>query len=256
MLDLPVPASLKSSGFKVWPRAGHQWLPVTGYIPYRFLVSYRAPAASLQRLVPEGFTLDTHQGFGFVSVCALEVQSMGVVGAPSWLRFDNREFLYRLAVRLNGEATFLTLRSDVSSRALARLGRHFSHYRPVLSLFSTRSQAAFQRLECVSSDGLGDAVLEAELATAFRPRDSVFASTAEASAFLLGMNFSSDRRPDGRIQVQYIEHSAWNAAWADVRVARFAFLQQMRQSLGLELRYDHTLGMRGIRQLWKAATWL
>jgi hypothetical protein len=238
------------------PRAGHQWLPVSGFIPYRFLVTYRVAAQALARLVPERLTLDTHAGFGFLSVCALEVRNMGLSHTPSWLRFQNREFLYRLAVRLDGQPTFITLRSDVSSRALSRLGRHFSHYRPTLSSFAAHAEGEFQRLECVSGDGRADAVLEAETTRGFQQAGSVFASAAEASAFLLGMAFSTDVSPGGRVQVQPIEHSPWNANWAEVHVARFDFINRLSQSLGAELVYDHTLGMRGIEQLWKAAKWL
>ena len=180
-LSVPAPAASYLSLPYAWPRAGHQWLPVSGFIPYRYLVSYRAPAQALAPLVPRGFELDTRRGFGFVSVCALEVKRMGVSGTPSFLRFANREFLYRLALRLAGEPTFATLRSDVSSRALAVLGRRFSHYRPRLAQVSARSSGAFRRLECVSADGAADAVLEVELSPESAPKDSIFSSADEAA---------------------------------------------------------------------------
>src|SRR5262245_9341185 len=108
-------------------KTGTQWLPVTGYVPVRFLVTYRCPASRLRPLAAAPFTLDTIGDVGFVSVCALEVRGMGIRGFPRALRFDNREFLYRLAVRYLDQPTFLTLRSDVSAPQLAWLGRRFSH---------------------------------------------------------------------------------------------------------------------------------
>src|SRR5262245_56464621 len=112
--------------------AGRQILPVSAHIIERYLVTHRAPAEALAPLVPAPLTLDAFRGHGFVSVCALELRGMGVVGLPPPFRFGNLEFLYRIGVRYRGEPTFLTLRSDVSARALAWLGRRFSHYRPRL----------------------------------------------------------------------------------------------------------------------------
>jgi len=107
--------------------AGHQWLPVSAHVRERYLVTFRAPAAAVARLVPAPLVVDSFRGHGFVSVCALELAEMGIAGTPSWLRFSNLEFLYRVGVRSHGAPSFLTLRSDVSARALALLGRPFSH---------------------------------------------------------------------------------------------------------------------------------
>src|SRR3954467_9725430 len=85
--------------------AGHQWLPVSARIVERYLVTFRAPATKLAGLVPPPLALDVHRDYGLVSVCALELEGMGITGTPSWLRFDNREFLYRIGVRFRGEPT-------------------------------------------------------------------------------------------------------------------------------------------------------
>src|SRR5690348_976493 len=78
---------------------GSQWLSVSGQIPRRFVVNYRAPASRLARRLPAPFSVDERDGHGFVSVCALVVERMGIDAAPSFLRFRNVEFLYRVGVR-------------------------------------------------------------------------------------------------------------------------------------------------------------
>src|SRR5882672_9416063 len=78
---------------------GTQFLPVSGTLTDRFLVTYRGPASALARLVPAPFELDEHRGYGFLSVCAVEIAGMGIHGTPGFLRFENREFLYRIGVR-------------------------------------------------------------------------------------------------------------------------------------------------------------
>src|SRR5262245_9058206 len=109
---------------------GSQWLPVSAHVRERYLVTFRAPADAVARLVPAPLTVDSFGGHGFVSVCALELDGMGVAGTPSWLRFRNLEFLYRVGVRVGDAPSFLTLRSDVSARALAFLGGRLSPYPP------------------------------------------------------------------------------------------------------------------------------
>jgi hypothetical protein len=233
------------------PPAGRQWLDVSARVVERYLITFRAPAAKLVRLVPAPFTLDVYRGHGFVSVCALELEEMGIAGTPGWMRFGNLEFLYRVGVRYRGEASFLTLRSDVSARALAWLGQRFSHYRPHLGRFSLERAAGF-RLECRSPDGAGDGLVELEPDTG-ELTGSLFADAPAAARFLLGMRASVDRRPDGRVQVQEIDHEPWGARLARVRRHRFAYLEQLERTLGTRLVLDHALGMKDLRQTWRAA---
>jgi hypothetical protein len=233
------------------PPAGHQWLPVSAHVVERYLVTFRAPAAKLVALVPAPLSLDVYRGHGFVSVCALELEGMGIAGAPPWLRFDNREFLYRIGVRFRGEPTFLTLRSDVSARPLAWLGRRFSHYRPHLGAFTLDRAEGFH-LACRSPDGLGDARLELQ-PDAGSMSGSLFPDAESAARFLLGMRFSADAR-EGRVRVQPIDHDPWGARPARVRSRRFAFLEALEKQIGA-LTLDHCLGMRDLRQTWRAARW-
>jgi hypothetical protein len=232
-------------------RAGRQWWPVSAHVVERYLITFRAPAERLAPLVPAPLAVDAYQGYGFVSVCALDLARMGLVGSPRWLRWDNRELLYRIGVRHGGEPSFLTLRSDVSARALAFLGARFSHYRPHLAEFSLSREDGF-RLACRTPDGQGDGLVDV-VPDADRAPGSVFPDVAAASEFLLGMRSSVDRRPDGRVQVQPIDHQPWGARLARVRRCRFAYLESLARDLDTPLVLDHVLGMRDLHQTWRAA---
>jgi uncharacterized protein YqjF (DUF2071 family) len=238
-------------------RGGHQWLPVSAHIRERYLVTYRAPAERLAALVPAPLTIDARDGFGFVSVCALEIDDMGIVGLPRGLRFENRELLYRVGVRVDGRPSFFTLRSDVSSRALAFLGRRFSHYRLRLGDLPPRRDVTGRlQLICKSGDGRADACFEAAPAPCPAPRGSLFASADEATRFLLGMTFSVDVAARGRVRVQDIEHDPWRACFAEPSQRRFDFIDHLGRALGTRLDYDHTLAMTDLRQIWRAARWI
>jgi Uncharacterized conserved protein (COG2071) len=232
------------------PPAGRQWLDVSARVVERYLITFRAPARKLVGLVPAPLSLDVFRGHGFVSVCALELEGMGIAGTPSWLRFGNLELLYRVGVRYRGEASFLTLRSDVSARALAWLGARFSHYRPHLGRFALERGDGL-RMECRTPDGAGDSVVHLDPGEG-RMDGSVFDDAGTAARFLLGMRISVDRRPDGRVQVQEIDHEPWGARAARVREQRFAFLEQLERTVGTRLVLDHALGMRDLQQTWRA----
>ena len=82
-------AAAQASAASVAPARVHrQWLDVDGFITDRLLVTYRAPAERLRALVPAPFVVDEHDGFGFLSVCALHIRDMGIVGSPRWPRFE------------------------------------------------------------------------------------------------------------------------------------------------------------------------
>jgi hypothetical protein len=236
-------------------RSGTQWLPVSGFVTVRFLVTYRCEAPRLRALVPEPFLLDERDGFGFLSVCGLKVRRMGVIGAPEVLRFDNIEFLYRLAIRFRGEPTFLTLRSDVSARALAWLGPYFSHYRPHHGRFTFSEEQGGVRIACASPDGAGDGVLDAFLHEPPVASRSIFSSPGEAADWLLGMGYSADA-VRGRVRVQPIEHDPWQARFVRVRQARFVFLERLEGELPCRFELDCALATHGVRQWWRAARWV
>jgi hypothetical protein len=236
---------------------GTQFLPVSGTLTDRFLVTYRGPAARLARLVPSPFEIDEYRGYGFLSVCAVEIAGMGIAGTPSFLRFENREFLYRVGVRFRGEPTFLTLRSDVSSRALSLLGRYFSHYRPHLGQVWLFRDGERLRMEGTTERGEGDGVVEVDLSAHSQEacNESVFADEATAAEFLLGMKFSADV-VRGRVRVQPIDHDAWHPRFVETKVARFAFVEELERRLGTSLTLDGTLAVRNVPHVWRAARWI
>jgi hypothetical protein len=235
-------------------RVRRQWLDVDGFITDRLLITYRAPAATLRGLVPAAFELDEWCGHGFVSVCALEVHEMGLCGAPSVLRFENRELLYRLGVRYRGQATFITLRSDTGSKALALLGSAFSHYglrHAAVQL--TRGERSFE-MTCSDNEGRGTARAVARLEPTEREPASVFADSSHAAEQLIGMSFSVGAR-GGRVLMQPIEHEPWQPRFVPLAQANFAYLRALEQRHGFRLEYDNTLHVQNVRQIWRAARW-
>ncbi|HEY6725446.1 MAG TPA: DUF2071 domain-containing protein [Polyangiaceae bacterium] len=241
----------------LFPAARRQWLAVDGFVTDRFLVNYRAPATELARLVPAPFTLDCYGGHGFLSVCVLEVRSMGIRALPRALRFHNLEVLYRLGVRFGDRPSFVSLRSDTSSRALALLGGCFSHYRlRAARIRLSRGRGRFA-LQAQTRNGSADAHFDVDPSRTRRTSPtSAFSDAAEADRRLLGMAFSVDPGRRGRVLLQPIEHSPWRARFVEPRALYFEFLDRLSRDYAIPLEYDSTLAMRGIHQTWHAARWV
>src|SRR5258708_8833688 len=76
-------------------KTGTQWLSVTGYVPVRFLATYRCEASRLRTLVPAPFTLDTIVGFRFVIACPLQDRELQLHMLPNALPLLHHHFLYQ-----------------------------------------------------------------------------------------------------------------------------------------------------------------
>jgi len=241
----------------LFPAARRQWLAVDGFVTDRFLVNYRAPASRLAALVPAPFTLDSYDGYGFLSAGVVAVRDMGIASLPRAFRFHNLQVLYRLGVRFRGEPSFVTLRSDTSSRALACLGGWFSHYRLRAARIELSRAGGRFALEAHTSDASGDAHFDVVPARATSETStSVFRSSEAADRQLLGMSFTVDPGRRGRVLVQPVEHTPWRARFVEPREKHFGFLERLSQRYSVPLEYDSTLALHDIQQTWHAALWV
>jgi len=247
----PSPAS------ELVPAARRQWLAVDGFVTDRFLVNYRAPASQLAALVPAAFKLDTYAGYGFLSAGVVAVRDMGISALPRAFRFRNLQVLYRLGVRFRGEPSFVTLRSDTNSRALACLGGCFSHYRLRAARIRLSRTGGRFTLEARTPDANGDAHFDVVPARATSEcATSVFASAEAADRQLLGMSFTVDPGRRGRALVQAVEHTPWRARFVQPLELHFGFLQRLSRMYSVPLEYDSTLALHDVRQIWHAARWV
>lgn len=246
-----------STLLRPWPLAvaepGFQPLPVSAWIPWRFVVNFRAAPRRLRPLVPKPLLLDEHAGDGVVSACVLSIEGMGVVGMPRWLRFSTLEILYRIAVRVprsDGSElrSFLTLRSEVSAWAMAALGRRCSHFRPRLAAMRAAHGGSSIRLACRDADGHISALRAPLERRVEPPPSSRFDSLGAAVDFVLGVPGAVSVDGHGRIRFQDIEHPPWEAGFTEPTERRFALDADGR----LGLRYDSTLLVMEQKQTWKS----
>ncbi len=235
---------------------GSQPLAMTADVPWRFVVSYRADARALSRLVPLPLEIDALDGQGFLSVCILRMQSLGPSLFRRAFQFDTYELLVRVGVRLphwlGSEKSFYTLESQVSSAWMARLGRRFSIYKPRRAEFDVREEGDAITLAASCPSDLRPSLFRAVLQPyATICNDSVFSSKDAAVDFLLGMSAAVDLHGLA-LRAQEIAHPPWQAAFVEPACRALPVVDRMALRIEAPLTYDSTLVLLNQRQTWQA----
>ena len=86
------------------------------------------------------------------------------------------------------------------------------------------------------------------------PATSLFADVREATDFVFeldgscGYDFATDR-----LSFQEIEYPEWDISFCHAFEQRFALIEHLDRAFELDLRFDCTLFMQNVRQVWKSA---
>lgn len=107
--------------------------PVVAWFEHVVAVSFAFPEQTLRPLVPLGLEIDTHQGFGFVTVAMVWTKNLRPAGFPAFLGQDFLLAGYRIFTRLNDGTRRLRglqiLRSETDRRRMVWFGNLMTHYR-------------------------------------------------------------------------------------------------------------------------------
>ena len=219
------------------------------------VLTYAAPVAELQRLLPECLTLDTLDGeWGFVAVALVQTRQLRPQGLPAWLGNDFFLIGYRVFVRYTTAAGkrlrgLYILRSETDQRRMQWLGNLFTgyHYRTI----DIRHAATQTGLEFHSERaGLHiEVALPAGEDLPELPAGSPFHSWQQARRFAGPLPFTFSYRPETQ-QVVLVEgeREAWRPRPGRVLRAQVGFIQE----LGLRnVRLASTFTMTDIPYRWK-----
>jgi len=114
---------------------GHHPFGVEAHLARTTVVTFAAPAAELQALLPACLTLDTLDAtWGFVAVAMVQTNALRPQGLPRWLGQDFFLIGYRLFVRYTTVAGkrlrgLYILQSETDQRQMQWLGNLFTAYR-------------------------------------------------------------------------------------------------------------------------------
>ncbi|RSK45333.1 DUF2071 domain-containing protein [Hymenobacter rigui] len=217
------------------------------------VLTFAAPAAALQRLLPACLTLDTlDDTWGFMAVALVQTRQLRPQGLPAWLGHSFFLIGYRVFVRYTTAAGkrlrgLYILGSETDKRHMQWLGNLLTsyHYRTVdiRQTATATSQAILSRQAglCIEVENLID---EPEL-----PDGSPFRNWQQARRFAGPLPFTFSWCPATK-QVVIVEgeREEWRPQPVRVVAAEVAFIR----NLGLgEVRLASAFTMQNIPYRWK-----
>ncbi len=186
--------------------------PVVAWFERVVAVSFAFPVEVLRPLVPEPLEVDSHEGFGFVTVALVWTKGLRPAALPAFLGQDFFLAGYRIFTRLRDEngrrlRGLKILRSETDKARMVVSGNLLTHYnyrRVILD-------ASESRVRTWLPDGRETLDLSYDLTAEpdAPPAGSPFADLRAARNFAGPMPFTFDAEGDGRFVVIEGKRSEW-----------------------------------------------
>lgn len=230
-------------------------LPVIhGLIRRRLLINFRVDAEVMQKSLPAAFRPKLHRGYAIAGICLIRLEQI----RPSWLpRFcgiRSENAAHRIAVLWDDdgetrEGVFIP-RRDTGSRLNHWAGGRVFPGEHHLADFDIRDAEGQIAMTIRSSDASMSIQLRAHETSAW-PKDSIFSSLAESSAYFetgsVGYSVTHDCcRLDGiRLQTQ-----GWKVQPLAVDEVQSSFFADLAKFPPGSIHFDHALIMRDLPHQW------
>ena len=206
---------------------------VKAFFRHSLVLTYSLRPEVLEALLPDGLTLDTWRGRGFVAIALVETEGLRPSFLPSAMGRDFFLSGYRIFTRL-GDSTgakrgLRILRSDTDSRLMAWAGNRLTHYNYRLC------QVAFEECGNAKTWKITTPNAEADLeVTALTgagrttlPSGSPFATLAEARRFAGPLPYTFDYEAETRsIIAIHALRQRWDPTPVEVEVRKSTFLER------------------------------
>ncbi len=186
--------------------------PVVAWFERVVAVSFAFPEEVLRPLVPEPLEIDSHEGFGFVTVALVWTKGLRPAVFPAFLGQDFFLAGYRIFTRLRDEKGrrmrgLKILRSETDKARMVLSGNLLTHY----NYRRVRLEASDSRVRTWLPDGRETLDLSFDLTDEpdAPPAGSPFADLRAARNFAGPMPFTFDAEGDGRFVVIEGKRTEW-----------------------------------------------
>jgi hypothetical protein len=230
-------------------------LPVIcGVIERRILVNYRVDPQVLAEILPPPFRPQIVHGFGMAGICLIRLCDVRPQGLPRWLGMSSENAAHRVAVEWNEGSHARTgvyvVRRDTNSRLNALSGgRIFPgvHHRGAFRVHESENHFDV----ALDSDERAASLHVVAAACEEWPRDSIFASLAEASSFFEAgsLGYSRIAQPS-RYQGLELRCRSWHAVPLSLESVRSSWFDDPVVFPPGSIELDCGLLMRGIEHEW------
>jgi hypothetical protein len=227
---------------------------VRGLIKRRILANYRVDADRLRALLPEPFRPQLVGGYGIAGICMIRLGQIRPMGFPAMLGVSSENAAHRIAVEwedagVTRRGVYIP-RRDTSSRFNTLVGgRLFAGVHHHARFDVKESEETFH-VGIVSDDGVTRVSIDARCADEL-PKDSIFGSLAEASAFFEagGVGYSPGSKA-GSLDGLELRSEGWKVEALDVERIESSFFDDRARFREGSAAFDCALLMRNIAHEW------
>lgn len=189
--------------------------PVVAHFDRAVALSFAFPAETLRSVVSEGLEIDTHDGYGFVTLALVWTRSLRPAGLPQVLGQDFFLAGYRIFTRLADKGRRLRglqiLRSETDQRRMVQMGNLLTHYQYRHVAVDVTEQDRQTRVVTCAPDGpvTADVIFSPAGESAALPPGSPFADWKAARRFAGPMPFTFSAEGERRFVVIEGVRSHW-----------------------------------------------
>ncbi len=186
--------------------------PVTAWFERVLAVSFAFPEEILRPLVPSPLEIDSHDGYGFVTVALVRTKGLRPTALPEFMGQDFFLAGYRIFTRLRDEngrrmRGLKILRSETDKARMVLSGNLLTHY----NYRRVKLNESDSRIQTWLPDGRQTLDLSFDLSSELDtpPPGSPFADLRAARNFAGPMPFTFDAEEDGRFVVIEGKRTEW-----------------------------------------------
>jgi hypothetical protein len=190
--------------------------PVVAHFERVVAASFAFPAELLRPLLPAPLSLDTYEGFGFVTIALVWTRGLRPAGLPAFLGQDFFLAGYRIFARLRDAdgrrlRGLKILRSETDKARMAYSGNLLTHYNYRHIHLTQTQQNSQTRVQTHLPDGTPtlDMAFDLTMPSVDLPAGSPFPDWRTARLFAGPMPFTFDDEGDGRFVVIEGRRSDW-----------------------------------------------
>ncbi len=233
-------------------------LPVIqGVIRRRILANFRVEPEVMQQQLPARFRPKLQRGYAVAGICLIRLEHIRPRFVPESIGLNSENAAHRVAVLwdedgVTREGVFISRRDTNSQLNHLLGGRIFpgEHHQSSFSVAESESEIS---ISLESTDSTVAVQIEGTTAKAL-PRDSIFSSLAEASAFFEAgsVGYSVTHDPN-RLDGLNLKTEQWQVEPLEVRKVQSSYFSDETKFPPGSIEFDHALLMKNVAHEWHSA---
>ena len=233
-------------------------LPVIqGVIRRRILANFRVDPQVMQQQLPARFRPKLQRGYAVAGICLIRLEHIRPRFVPESIGLNSENAAHRVAVLwdedgVSREGVFIS-RRDTNSQLNHLLGGRIFPGEHHQSSFSVAESDSEISISLESTDSTVAVQIEGTTAKTM-PRDSIFSSLAEASAFFEAgsIGYSVTHDPN-RLDGLNLKTEQWQVEPLEVRTVKSSYFSDETKFPPGSIEFDHALLMKNVAHEWHSA---